>query len=105
MALLSAWISSSQPLQDPASTSRIDRLRPSRLRAALSTLAASSASAVSSADGGGSVSGLRVKPSNNVLRMSSPQRSCPEYEQLKDLLHSGKSATMLFSIAASNSGH
>src|SRR6478735_485570 len=33
------------------------------------------------------------------------QRSCPEYEQLNDLLQSGKSATMLFSIAASNSGH
>jgi hypothetical protein len=33
------------------------------------------------------------------------QRSCPEYEQLKDLLQSGKSATMLFSIAASSSGH
>ncbi len=32
-------------------------------------------------------------------------KSCPEYEQLKDLLHSGKSATMLPSIAASRSGH
>ena len=36
--------------------------------------------------------------------MSSPYRSCPEDEQLKDLLHSGKLATMLFLIAASNSG-
>ena len=33
------------------------------------------------------------------------QRSCPEYEQLNDLLQSGKSATMLPSIAASSSGH
>src|SRR5271166_77364 len=32
-------------------------------------------------------------------------RSCPEYEQLNDLLHKGKSATMLPSIAASSSGH
>ena len=32
-------------------------------------------------------------------------RSCPEYEQLNDLLQSGKSATMLPSIAASSSGH
>src|SRR5262249_51948277 len=35
----------------------------------------------------------------------SPYRSCPEYEQLNDLLQSGKSATMLPSITASNSGH
>ena len=33
------------------------------------------------------------------------QRSCPEYEQLNDLLQSGKSATMLPSMAASSSGH
>src|SRR5487761_2557832 len=33
------------------------------------------------------------------------QRSCPEYEQLNDLLQSGKSATMLPSTAVSNSGH
>jgi hypothetical protein len=32
-------------------------------------------------------------------------KSCPEYEQLKLLLHSGKSATMLPSITASSSGH
>src|SRR5262245_46517268 len=32
-------------------------------------------------------------------------RSWPEYEQLNDLLQSGKSATMLPSTAASSSGH
>src|SRR5262249_43145292 len=33
------------------------------------------------------------------------QRSCPEYEQLKDLLQSGKSATILPSMAVSRRGH
>ena len=32
-------------------------------------------------------------------------KSCPEYEQLKLLLHNGKSATMLPSITASSNGH
>src|SRR5688572_17743356 len=59
--LFSAWISSSQPLQEPASTSRIDSVRPSRARAAWFTCAASSASAASSAAGAASVSGPRAK--------------------------------------------
>ena len=33
------------------------------------------------------------------------QKSCPEYEQLNDLLQSGKSATILPSMAVSRSGH
>src|SRR5512134_1913617 len=37
--------------------------------------------------------------------LSHGQRSWPEYEQLNDLLQSGKSATMLPSMAASSSGH
>ena len=48
-----AWISSSQPLQEPASTSRIDSERPRRRRAVRSRLWASSASAASSGAGGG----------------------------------------------------
>ena len=40
-----------------------------------------------------------------IRECAAHHRSCPEYEQLKLLLHSGKSATMLPSIAASSSGH
>ena len=67
--LLSAWISSSQPLQEPASTSRIESDRPQRLRDAWFTRAASSASAASSAAGGGSVSGPCTRLLNSNLRM------------------------------------
>src|SRR5690606_39995801 len=50
-----------------------------------------------------SVTGGRITLSNRSLRMKvDPQRSWPEYEQLNDLLQSGKSATMLPSIAASS---
>src|SRR3954465_6118964 len=49
--LFSAWISSSQPLHEPASTSRIESERPSRRCAARSTCRESSASAASSAAG------------------------------------------------------
>src|SRR5271163_4378249 len=45
------------------------RLRPSRRRDARSRLAANSASAESSGDGGASVSGRCVRLSNNVLRI------------------------------------
>src|SRR5579885_1739826 len=67
--LLSAWISSSQPLHEPASTSRIDRLRPRRRRAARSTARASSAAAASSGDGAVSVSGARNIPWKMCLRI------------------------------------
>src|SRR5262245_59102732 len=69
MALLSAWISSSQPLHEPASTSRIERLRPKRRRAARSTLAPNSASISSSLTGAASVTGRRIRVSNKILRM------------------------------------
>src|SRR5204863_5002500 len=49
---------------------------------------------------------LRQRHLHQALEQELPhQRSCPEYEQLNDLLQSGKSATMLPSIAASSSGH
>ena len=54
-------ISSSQALHDPASISRIERLLPRCCRAARSTAAANSSTAVSSGDGARSVSGLRNK--------------------------------------------
>src|SRR5581483_11822612 len=38
-------------------------------------------------------------------RSDGSYKSCPAYEQLNDLLQSGKSATMLPSMAASSSGH
>src|SRR5215211_2223406 len=51
----------------------------------------------------------RVKPGDDERRVIASvdchHTSCPEYEQLKDLLHSGKSATILPLMAASSSGH
>src|SRR6516225_11978168 len=110
----------------------MDRLRPSRRRAARATLSPNSASAASSAAGACSVSGPCVRLSKNVERIKFDlfgrndralifldhvccenrllcftmvlYRSWPEYEQLNDLLQSGKSATILPSIAVSRSG-
>jgi hypothetical protein len=54
--------------------------------------------------------GDRQRQSQQILEQrlahgGGAQRSWPEYEQLNDLLQSGKSATILFSMAASSSGH
>src|ERR1043165_8649704 len=68
--LPSAWISSSQPLHEPASTSRMASVRPRRWRAARSTCAASSASAASSTAGAASVSGPWTRLLNSILRMA-----------------------------------
>src|SRR3954464_13761569 len=68
--LFSAWISSSQPLHEPASTSRMESERPSRRRAAPSTRAASSASAASSGAGAGSVSGPCTRRFSSSVRIS-----------------------------------
>ncbi len=77
--LESAWISSSQPLQEPASTCRIARLRPRRARQRVRRAPRpSSLSVAASGDGAGSVSGRRSSPSRRSLRMARPQRSCPE---------------------------
>src|SRR3974390_217272 len=51
--------------------------------------------------------GLRQRCVRNAFEQSAAHdyRSCPEYEQLNDLLQIGKSAMMLPSIAVSSSGH
>ena len=50
--------------------------------------------------------GFRERAVNEAFEQRlAHQRSCPEYEQLNDLLQSGKSATMLPSTAVSSSGH
>src|SRR6185295_10447087 len=71
----SAWISSSQPLQEPASTSRIARLRPRRARDAASTRAASSASAPGSAAGARSVSRPRKRLRSRILEVMTRVRA------------------------------
>src|SRR6185312_2548620 len=56
--------------QDPASISRIERLRPRRRRAARPTACANSATAASSVDGACSVNGRRNRLSKSSLRIS-----------------------------------
>jgi hypothetical protein len=56
-------------LQEPASTSRMDRLWPNRRRDARSKLAVSSAMEESSVPGLGSVKEGRVKLSKRILRI------------------------------------
>src|SRR5579883_405061 len=67
--LLSAWISSSHPLQEPASTARIERLRPTRLRDARSRRSASSLSCASSGAGASIGRGFEISVRPSVFHM------------------------------------
>jgi hypothetical protein len=75
--VVKAWISSSQPLQEPASIWRMESERPSRRRETPSRALASSESAASSGVGGGSVSGDRTRLENSSLRIPAPRDHAP----------------------------
>src|SRR5215472_15010467 len=69
MALLSAWISSSQPLQEPASTSRIVIERPNNRRVRASSARPTSSSAISSGARRLIVTGLANRDLSNSVRI------------------------------------